>query len=182
MKPFTRQLRSRWPAAILLLLLLYPALCALAGRILPDALGSKFGFAFGDQLSTLFIYGIFALALNVAVGYAGLLQLGIAAFFAIGVYITGILTIPSYPFQLGFSLALVFATLGAALFGLILGAPTLRLRGDYLALVTLGFGEVVKVTLRNLEQITGGTKSLNPIPGPQPPAFLQSAADWLGLN
>ncbi len=122
------------------------------------------------------------LGLNVAVGYTGLLQLGIAAFFGIGVYITGILTVPSNPFQIGFTAALVCSTLGAALFGLILGAPTLRLRGDYLALVTLGFGEVVKVTLRNLERITGGVKGLNPIPPPQVPQWLASAAAWSGLD
>ena len=113
-----------------------------------------------------------ALALNVAVGYSGLLQLGIAAFFAIGVYITGILTVDSYPLQVGFTAALCFSILGTAAMGLMLGAPSLRLRGDYLAIVTLGFGEVVKAVLINLEEITAGTRGLNPIPPPHLPKWF----------
>lgn len=162
----------RWDVLVLAALLLYPVVCGLAGAILPDQLGSKFGFDFGDQLSSLFIYGILALALNVAVGYSGLLQLGIAAFFAIGVYITGILTVDSFPMQVGFTAALFFSILGTAAMGLILGAPSLRLRGDYLAIVTLGFGEVVKAVLINLEEITAGTRGLNPIPPPHLPKWF----------
>ncbi|MFN9973587.1 MAG: branched-chain amino acid ABC transporter permease, partial [Phycisphaerae bacterium] len=111
------------------------------------------------QLSTILILCILALGLNVVVGYTGLLHLGISAFFGIGAYLTGILTIPSYPFELGFTAALVLSTIGAAAAGVMLGAPTLRLRGDYLALVTLGFGEVVRFSLRNLEEITAGTRA-----------------------
>jgi branched-chain amino acid transport system permease protein len=166
----------RWDVLALVALALYPIFLAVAGAKLPDWMPQ------GDEISTLFIFAILALGLNVAVGYTGLLQLGIAAFFGIGVYITGILTVPSNPFQIGFAAALVMSTAGAALSGLILGAPTLRLRGDYLALVTLGFGEVVKVTLRNLERITAGAKGLNPIPGPQIPVWLQGTATWLGLD
>jgi branched-chain amino acid transport system permease protein len=163
----------RWDVLTFAALALYPLVCGLAGTLFPDQLGSKFGFNFGDQLSTLFIYGIFALALNVAVGYAGLLQLGIAAFFAIGAYITGILTVNSYPFQVGFTAALGASIIGVAATGLILGAPSLRLRGDYLAIVTLGFGEIVKSVLINLEEITAGTRGLNPIPPPHlPPWFM----------
>ena len=77
-----------------------------------------------------------------------------------------ILTVPMYPFRIGFLPAAIAAVLVSAGTGLALGAPTLRLRGDYLAIVTLGFGEVAKVTLRNLEQITGGMKGLNPVPPP----------------
>src|SRR6185312_14714848 len=97
----------------------------------------------------------------------GLLNLGIAAFFGIGAYITGIFTVAAYPFQIGFVPALVLSTLGAALAGIVLGLPTLRLRGDYVAIVTLGFGEVVRFSLRNLEEITAGTRGLNPIPPPE---------------
>ena len=124
------------------------------------------GGALGGQFTTLFIYSILALGLNVMVGYTGLVHLGIAAFFGIGAYVTGILTVPMYPFQIGFLGAAIASIVVAAGIGLALGAPTLRLRGDYLAIVTLGFGEVVKVTLRNLEQITGGMKGLNPVPPP----------------
>ena len=153
-----------------------------ARSIFPDWLGPTFGNSLGDQLSTLFIFAILALGLNVAVGYTGLLQLGIAAFFGIGVYITGILRVPSYPFQLPFTAVLILSALGAGLCGLILGAPTLRMRGDYLALVTLGFGEMVKVTLRNLEEITAGTKGLNPIPAPNSPDWFATAIGWLGIE
>jgi len=100
------------------------------------------------------------------VGYTGLVHLGIASFFGIGAYCLAILTVPMYPFRIGFLPAAVVAVLVTAGTGLALGAPTLRLRGDYLAIVTLGFGEVAKVTLRNLEQITGGMKGLNPVPPP----------------
>ena len=141
--------------------LLTLALLALAPLFLP-ALGG----ALGGQVTTLFIYCILALALNVMVGYTGLVHLGIAAFFGIGAYVLAILTVPMYPFRIGFLAAAVVAVLATAGTGLALGAPTLRLRGDYLAIVTLGFGEVVKVTLRNLEQITGGMKGLNPVPPP----------------
>jgi branched-chain amino acid transport system permease protein len=117
-------------------------------------------------VTTLFIYCILALGLNVMVGYTGLVHLGIAAFFGIGAYVCAVLTVPMYPFRLPFAVAAAVSVLATAGIGLALGAPTLRLRGDYLAIVTLGFGEVVKVTLRNLEQITGGMKGLNPVPPP----------------
>ena len=136
----------------------------------------------GMQLTYLFIYAILALGLNVVVGYTGLLHLGIAAFFGIGAYITGILTVPAYPFQLGFLAALVLSTAGAALLGVLLGAPTLRLRGDYLAIVTLGFGEVTRFTLRNLEEITAGTRGLNPVPAPNLPAAMAVPLGWLGIE
>lgn len=128
----------------------------------------------GSQLTNLLIFAILALGLNVVIGNTGLLHLGIAAFFGIGAYVTGILTIEGYPFQVGFYAAAAIATLMAALAGLMLGAPTLRLRGDYLALVTLGFGEVVRFSLRNWEEITGGTRGLNPIPPPWLPGVSPS--------
>jgi branched-chain amino acid transport system permease protein len=129
----------------------------------------------GDRVTDLMIFAIMALGLNVVVGYTGLLHLGIGAFYGIGAYIAAILTINSYPFQIGFTNSVVIAIVGAALAGLVLGSPTLRLRGDYLALVTLGFGEVVKRTLLNLEEITNGSRALNPIPRPVVPASL---VDW----
>ncbi|MGL6097838.1 MAG: branched-chain amino acid ABC transporter permease [Fimbriiglobus sp.] len=137
----------------------------------------------GAELSTLFIVCVLALGLNVVVGYAGLLHLGIAAFFGLGAYITGILLVPMYPFQLGSALpygsgvvlTVLVAALAAAAVSVLLNAPTLRLRGDYLALVTLGFGEVARFALRNLEEITNGTKGLNPIPQPNVPGL---GGDW----
>ena len=147
-------LASRWEIVTLVVLAVAP--------LLVPALGG----ALGGQVTTLFIYCILALALNVMVGYTGLVHLGIAAFFGIGAYVLAILTVPMYPFRIGFLPAAIAAVLVSAGTGLALGAPTLRLRGDYLAIVTLGFGEVAKVTLRNLEQITGGMKGLNPVPPP----------------
>ena len=136
----------------------------------------------GSQVTFLFIFAILALGLNVVVGYTGLLHLGIAAFFGVGAYIAAIATVPSYPFQIGFLGSMAAATLGAALLGVVLGAPTLRLRGDYLALVTLGFGEVVRIGLRNLEEITGGTRGLNPVPPPTVPQGLTDALSLIGFG
>ncbi|MEN9580176.1 MAG: hypothetical protein RJA70_3185 [Pseudomonadota bacterium] len=128
------------------------------------------------QLVSIFIFAIAALALNLQVGYAGLLQLGVAAFVAIGAYTAGILTVAKYPFQIEFWAVLVISPVVAGLSGLVLGAPTLRLRGDYLALVTLGFAEVVRVAMVNLESITDGPRGLNPIPEPWLPEFVRELA------
>jgi len=153
----------------LALLLVYPLL------FYPEqVLFSLTNVSIGMQLTYIFIYAILALGLNVVVGYTGLLHLGIAAFFGIGAYITGIVTVAAFPFQFGFWIALALSTGGAALAGVLLGAPTLRLRGDYLAIVTLGFGEVTRFTLRNLEEITAGTRGLNPVPPP--------SLGWFGLH
>src|SRR5581483_1673664 len=126
----------------------------------------------GGEVKNILIFCILAMGLNVVVGYAGLLQLGIAAFFGIGAYITGILTVSQFPFQWNFWPAMMAATVGSAVAAILLAAPALRLRGDYLAIVTLGFGEVIKFTIKNLENITNGSKALNPIPAPN--AWL----DW----
>jgi branched-chain amino acid transport system permease protein len=150
-----------------LILLLYPLFPVFEGGFLTVT-----GRSLGDQLPTIFTFAILALGLNVVVGYVGILHLGIAAFFAIGAYVTGILTVASYPFGAHFIVTLVAGTVAAALVGLLLGAPTLRLRGDYLALVTLGFGEVVKAFLKNSEEITAGTRGLSPVPPPT------EALDW----
>ncbi len=184
MKPQTDQRvpdqRSKGPTLALFylgMLIVYPLL------VYPEnALFRLTEISIGMQLTYIFIYAILALGLNVVVGYTGLLHLGIAAFFGIGAYITGILTVPAYPFQVGFVAALVLSTAGAALLGVVLGAPTLRLRGDYLAIVTLGFGEVTRFTLRNLEEITAGTRGLNPVPPPELPTALAVGLGWLGIT
>jgi branched-chain amino acid transport system permease protein len=143
-----------------------------------------FAFPFIDQalglqlmgaLLPIGIYALLAMGLNIVVGYAGLLDLGYAAFFAIGAYTVGFLTSPSSVFvQNGwvpellqhFWPALVVAFIVTAIFGVLLGAPTLRLRGDYLAIVTLGFGEIVPNFFLNAEGLTGGTRGINPIARP----------------
>jgi branched-chain amino acid transport system permease protein len=100
------------------------------------------------------IYVVLALGLNIVVGYAGLLDLGYAAFFAIGAYTTGILTWPPHGIQLNFWLAMLAGVPIAALFGILIGAPTLRVRGDYLAIITLAFGEIIPLAVRNLFNVT----------------------------
>ena len=117
-------------------------------------------------MRTVVVFAILALGLNIVVGWTGLLNLGIAAFMAIGAYAFGILTSEIYPFQVGFWWGIVLAGAIGAFAGWLLGAPTLRLRGDYLAIVTLGFGEIVQDGLKNLPAITKGTEGINPLPPP----------------
>jgi branched-chain amino acid transport system permease protein len=113
------------------------------------------------------IYALLAVGLNVVVGFAGLLDLGYIAFYAIGAYtaayFTGTLPVQP-PFTLNPFLTLPIAILMAMLAGLILGAPTLRLRGDYLAIVTLGFGEIITILAVNLDSVTNGSRGAFGIP------------------
>ncbi|MCC6160617.1 MAG: branched-chain amino acid ABC transporter permease [Deltaproteobacteria bacterium] len=161
--------RLRFETVALAILVIYPFVPVI-DWVLEALVGESPRIA--RQLINIYIFAILGLALNVQVGYAGLLQLGIAAFFAIGAFSTGVLTVEKYPFQLGFWGALVGAPLVAGFAGLALGAPTVRLRGDYLAIVTLGFGEVVRVVILNLESITDGPRGLNPVPRPWLPARI----------
>jgi len=109
-----------------------------------------------EVLTNAWFYTILCLGLNIVVGYAGLLDLGYAAFFAVGAYTTGILT---SKFGINFWLTIPVAVACSMLAGIVIGGPTLRLRSDYLAIVTLGFGEIVRIIARNLE-ITGGASGL----------------------
>ncbi|MCC6179417.1 MAG: branched-chain amino acid ABC transporter permease [Chloroflexi bacterium] len=123
------------------------------------------------SMNPILIFTLLALGLNIVVGFAGLLDLGYAAFFAIGGYTVAFLSAPSSPLvqrgiETSFWVALPIAFIVAAIFGVILGAPTLRLRGDYLAIVTLAFGEIVPRTFLNLEGLTNGSKGMNPIARP----------------
>ena len=113
-------------------------------------------------LTNALLYTILALGLNIVVGYAGLLDLGYAAFFAVGAYTVGILTTT---FGWNFWATLPIAVLAAMLAGVIIGGPTLRLRSDYLAIVTLGFGEIVRIAARNLK-ITGAASGISGIEQP----------------
>jgi branched-chain amino acid transport system permease protein len=113
-------------------------------------------------LTNALLYTILALGLNIVVGYAGLLDLGYAAFFAVGAYTVGILT---KEFHWSFWATLPVAVAAAACAGVIIGGPTLRLRSDYLAIVTLGFGEIVRISARNL-QITGSASGISSIEQP----------------
>jgi branched-chain amino acid transport system permease protein len=125
-------------------------------------------------LTSVGVYAVLGLGLNIVVGYAGLLDLGYAAFFAIGAYATAyLLTTPTIavgPWTVTFPtpsfwLMLPLSALIAAVFGVLIGAPTLRLRSDYLAIVTLGFGEITRITATNLDW-TGGPNGLYAVPQP----------------
>jgi len=152
---------------------------AAVGLLVLPLVAQQFGNAWVRIIDLALLYVLLALGLNVVVGYAGLLDLGYVAFYAIGAYMFGLLASPhlweTFPaiqamFPGGLHTPIwVVIPLGAALAGLagaLLGAPTLKLRGDYLAIVTLGFGEIIRVFLNNLDaplNITNGPKGITPI-------------------
>ena len=143
------------------------------------------GTALVSQATFAGYWVLLAIGLNVVVGFAGLLDLGYAAFFAIGAYTYALLASPQLastpahhavhgPFWL-----LIFVSMAmAAIFGAILGFPTLRLRGDYLAIVTLGFGEIVPQLFYNFDQWTGGINAIGLIDQPKLPFWIQGP--WSG--
>lgn len=116
-----------------------------------------------DLATLTLIYVMLGLGLNVQVGLAGLLDLGYVGFYAVGAYSYALL---NQHLGLGFWEALPICGVLAAMFGFLLGFPVLRLRGDYLAIVTLGFGEVIRILLNNLNVITGGPNGITGIPKP----------------
>ncbi len=122
--------------------------------------------AFTNFLADAGAFVLLALGLNIVVGFAGLLDLGYAAFFAIGSYAFAMLASPQFGIHVPFWIMLFVASAIAAIFGILLGAPTLRLRGDYLAIVTLGFGEIVPQTFLNLSQWTGGPNGIGSLDQP----------------
>ncbi len=116
-----------------------------------------------DIATLILIYVMLGLGLNIVVGLAGLLDLGYVGFYAVGAYSYALL---SHYYGLGFWVCLPIAGLMAAFFGFILGFPVLRLRGDYLAIVTLGFGEIIRILLRNMTELTGGPNGISGIDKP----------------
>lgn len=123
-----------------------------------------FGSRGAVDLATLaLIYVVLGLGLNIVVGFAGLLDLGYVGFYAIGGYTYALLYIY---FGFGFWESLPVAAAMAALAGFLLGFPVLRLRGDYLAIVTLGFGEIIRLMLNNMTELTGGPDGISGIPKP----------------
>ncbi len=140
-------------------------------------------------LITCAMFAILALGLNIVMGFAGLLDLGYVAFYAIGAYTTAFLASPHFGVHISWWIVVWIAVAVAAMFGIFLGAPTLKLRGDYLAIVTLGFGEIVRLVFRNLgdftlalpaflggailigpnANLTGGNVGINPIDPPSIP-------------
>lgn len=183
------QSRGAWYFGILLIaafVLFYPAL-------------DPAFFAFGTNgrlvgYDDLGYYVILALGLNIVVGFAGLLDLGYVAFFVLGTYtwalvgsdqftvITGIVTNPQIWPWLFWPMLIIGAVI-AALWGVLLGAPTLRLRGDYLAIVTLGFGEIIPLFFQNLDKYTKGTNGISGIYHPLSPCTSWfPCLDWSSYN
>jgi branched-chain amino acid transport system permease protein len=154
-------------------------LIAAALLLITPLIAQQFGNAWVRIIDIALLYVLLALGLNIVVGYAGLLDLGYVAFYAVGAYMLGLLASPHLS-QTFPAIAAVFPDglhapwwavipLGALLagaFGVVLGAPTLKLRGDYLAIVTLGFGEIIRVFMNNLDapvNLTNGPKGLSQI-------------------
>lgn len=123
------------------------------------------GVYWNQVLGSIGLYVLLGLGLNIVVGFAGLLDLGYVGFFAIGAYTVAVLTSPSYPFGWTFWIALPVAMGIAAFAGLLLGFPVLRLRGDYLAIVTLGFGEIIRIILK-FNPYTGGPQGILNVAAP----------------
>ena len=141
------------------------ALIAVVVFFLPRQWGSYWNYIIG----TVGIYVILGLGLNIIVGLAGQLVLGYVAFFAIGAYTVALLTAPQpHHLQWNFWIVLLIGIILAALPGILLGLPILRLRGDYLAIVTLGFGEIIRILLRSdlLTPFTAGPRGVRDIGGP----------------
>lgn len=129
----------------------------------PFVIDATLGRAWVRIVDVALLFVMLALGLNIVVGYAGLLDLGYIAFFAVGAYCYALLASPQFDVHWSFATVLPLCAIVAAFFGLLLGAPTLRLRGDYLAIVTLGFGEIIRIFLNNLNRpynITNGPQGI----------------------
>ena len=178
-------------AALLIAAVVYPFVANAIPSVLPAPSV--------NNLIVMCYYAVLALGLNIVVGFAGLLDLGYVAFYVFGAYTTAFLASPQFGIHVPWFLIAPIAVVAAALAGILLGAPTLRLRGDYLAIVTLGFGEIVPQLMRNLDKVniniagqtiigpdrnvTGGALGINPIDAltiPLPP-FLQKLWDTPNL-
>jgi branched-chain amino acid transport system permease protein len=145
---------------------------------------------FGGVMFRVVAFALVALGLNIVIGYAGLLDLGYVGFYAVGAYTTAVLTVEhgSWPFFLALPLAIVVTMIT----GVILGAPTLRVRGDYLAIVTLGFGEIIRISVTNIDWV-GAAAGIKNIPhpnnigkAPEPPfepggLFHLPRLEWNGI-
>ncbi|HTE13891.1 MAG TPA: ABC transporter ATP-binding protein [Burkholderiales bacterium] len=130
---------------------------------LPFVIDATLGRAWVRIIDIALLFVMLALGLNIVVGFAGLLDLGYIAFFAVGAYCYALLASPQFDIHWSFLVLLPLGALVAGLFGVVLGAPTLKLRGDYLAIVTLGFGEIIRIFLVNLNRpvnITNGPRGI----------------------
>jgi branched-chain amino acid transport system permease protein len=153
---FRKDPRAKWAgiALIAIALVALPFVLAMAGT----------AWVRITNLAILFV--LLSLGLNIVVGYAGLLDLGYIAFYAVGAYVYALLASPHFNLHLPWWVILPIGAFVACVFGVLLGAPTLKLRGDYLAIVTLGFGEIVRIFLNNLSEpfnFTNGPKGISSI-------------------
>jgi branched-chain amino acid transport system permease protein len=138
------------------------AMIAVALIALPFVLAQA-GTAWVRITNLAILFSLLALGLNIVVGFAGLLDLGYIAFYGVGAYVWALLASPHFNLHLPIWVILPIGALAACVFGVLLGAPTLKLRGDYLAIVTLGFGEIVRIFLNNLSRpvnITNGPQGI----------------------
>ncbi len=152
--PVKRQRQMKFAAALVLVFVLL---------ILPQVLG----LFLSEVLTIVGLYVLLGLGLNIVVGFAGLLDLGYVAFFAVGSYTVAILTSPELGFfNLGFWGALPFAVIAGIIAGVLLGVPVLKMRGDYLAIATLGFGEIIRILVLSdwLRPWLGGAQGIGRIP------------------
>jgi len=152
---FKASRRNAWLGFLLMAVLL---------AALPFLADAGLGRSWVRVLDYTLLYIMLAIGLNIVVGYAGLLDLGYIAFYAVGAYLYALLASPHFGLHLPFWMLLPLGAMTAATFGVLLGAPTLRLRGDYLAIVTLGFGEIIRIFLNNLNapvNITNGPQGIN---------------------
>jgi branched-chain amino acid transport system permease protein len=177
MKPFLQRREMAWAAFVILAVLLAAA---------PFLVEAGLGRSWVRVLDYVLLYIMLALGLNIVVGYAGLLDLGYIAFYAVGAYLYALFASPHLGLHLPFWALLPLGAALAGVFGVLLGAPTLRLRGDYLAIVTLGFGEIIRIFLNNLNapiNITNGPQGINLI---DPASFngfaLHGTHQVLGLS
>jgi branched-chain amino acid transport system permease protein len=137
---------------------------AIVLAVLPFVVGSTLGNSWVRTIDFALLYVMLALGLNIVVGFAGLLDLGFIAFYAVGAYTFALLGSPHFDIHLPFYISIPLGALCAALFGLLLGTPVLKLKGDYLAIVTLGFGEIIRIFMNNLNapiNITNGPQGIN---------------------
>src|SRR5690349_3307949 len=140
-------------------------LIGVALAVLPFALAG-IGTAWVRITNLAVLYVLLSLGLNIVVGFAGLLDLGYIAFYAVGAYVYALLASPHFGLHLPWWTILPIGAFIACMFGILLGTPTLKLRGDYLAIVTLGFGEIIRIFLNNLSEpfnLTNGPKGITTI-------------------
>ena len=154
---------ARQPFFVRFLVLVLVVLLVYALPIVRPPVITTTGTDFGGVLFTCAAFALVALGLNIVIGYAGLLDLGYVGFYAAGAYTIGTLT--SQHWHWPFFLALPLAVAVTMVTGVILGAPTLRVRGDYLAIVTLGFGEIIRITVKNTNWL-GASSGIKDIPHP----------------